>query len=109
MKNLPAMQNPQEMQFPSLGWEDPLEEEMATCSSILAGESHGQRSLEGYSSQGPKELDRIEHACTHTLGCGLCVNQESANHTDIFVFIIPPSRTSVMLLKHIFRNLGISC
>ena len=26
----------QEMQVPSLGWEDPLEEEMATDSSILA-------------------------------------------------------------------------
>ena len=30
------------------GWEDPLEEEMATHSSILAWESHGQRSLAGY-------------------------------------------------------------
>ena len=27
---------------------DPLEKEMATHSSILAGESHGQRSLVGY-------------------------------------------------------------
>ena len=26
----------QEMQIPSLGWEDPLEQEMATHSSILA-------------------------------------------------------------------------
>ena len=30
------MQETQEMQFRSLGEEDPLEEEMATCSSILA-------------------------------------------------------------------------
>ena len=35
-----------------LGWKDPLEKEMATHSNILAGKSHGQRSLEGY-----KELD----------------------------------------------------
>ena len=35
VKNSPAMQ---EMQFQSLGWEDPLEEEMATYSSILAWE-----------------------------------------------------------------------
>ena len=34
---------------PSLGWEDALEEEMATHSSILPGKSHGQRSLAGYS------------------------------------------------------------
>ena len=33
VKNLPAMQ---EMQVQSLGWEDPLEKEMATHSSILA-------------------------------------------------------------------------
>ena len=33
VKNPPAVQ---EMQVPSLGWEDPLEEEMATHSSILA-------------------------------------------------------------------------
>ena len=36
VKNLPAMQEPQEKQLQSLGWEDPLEEEMATNSSILA-------------------------------------------------------------------------
>ena len=33
VKNPPAMQ---ETEVPSLGWEDPLEEEMATCYSILA-------------------------------------------------------------------------
>ena len=36
VKNLPAMQEMQETGVPSLGWEGPLEEEMATCSSILA-------------------------------------------------------------------------
>ena len=38
-----------------LGREDPLEKEMATHSSILTGESHGQRSLVGYSPRGRKE------------------------------------------------------
>ena len=33
VKNLPAVQ---ETQVPSLGWEDPLEKEMATRSTILA-------------------------------------------------------------------------
>ena len=42
----------------SLGQEDCLEKEMATHSSILIpGESHGQRSLAGYSPWGCKELD----------------------------------------------------
>ena len=36
VKNLLAMQEPQETQVPSLGQEDPLEEKMATYSSILA-------------------------------------------------------------------------
>jgi len=36
IKNLLAMQEPQEKQVRSLGLEDPLEEEMATHSSILA-------------------------------------------------------------------------
>jgi len=35
VKNLPTMQEKQ-MCVPSLGWEDPLEEEMATHCSILA-------------------------------------------------------------------------
>ena len=36
LKNSPAMQERQEIQVQSLGWEDSLEEEMATHSSILA-------------------------------------------------------------------------
>ena len=47
----------QEMQLWSLGQEDPLEEEMATQSFILAWEFHGQRSLVDYSPWGHKELD----------------------------------------------------
>ena len=51
VKNLP-MQETQETQVLSLGQEEPLEEEMAAHSSVLAGESHGQRSLAGYSPRG---------------------------------------------------------
>ena len=36
VKNPPSMQEIQEMQVQSLGWEDPLEEGMSTHSSILA-------------------------------------------------------------------------
>ena len=36
VKNPPAMQEPREMQVQSLGQEDPLEEGLATHSSILA-------------------------------------------------------------------------
>ena len=36
VKNLPAVQETQEMWVQSLDWEDPLEEGMAAFSSILA-------------------------------------------------------------------------
>ena len=65
-KNLPAMQ---EIWVQSLGQEIPLEQEMATHSSILAWEFHGQKSLVGYSPWGPKELDmtkQLTHTHTHT-------------------------------------------
>ena len=58
------MQEEQERQVQSLGWEDPLEEEMATHFSILAWKFHGQRSLAGYGPWGHKELDTTEH--THS-------------------------------------------
>ena len=38
INNLPAMQDTQETWVQSLGWEDPLKEEMATHFSILARE-----------------------------------------------------------------------
>ena len=50
------MQETQEMRVLSLGGEDPLEEEIEPHSSILAGESHGQRSLAGYSSWGSQRV-----------------------------------------------------
>ena len=54
------MQVMQETQVRSLGWEDPLEEGMATHSVFLPGESYGQRSLVGYSPWGCKESDTTE-------------------------------------------------
>ena len=63
VRNPPTMQ---ETPVWSLGREDPLEKGMATHSSILAGEFHGQRSLVGYSLWGHKEPDMTEQL-THTL------------------------------------------
>ena len=44
----------------SLGWEDPLEKEMQPTPVFLPGESHGQRTLIGYSPWGRKESDMTE-------------------------------------------------
>ena len=49
VKNLPAMQEMQEMQVQSLVQEDPLGEEMATRSSILAGKIPWTEELASYS------------------------------------------------------------
>ena len=60
VKNPPAIW---ETQVQSLGQEDPLEEETATHSSILAWEIPWTESLVGYSPRGPNESDRTEHTC----------------------------------------------
>ena len=52
VKNPPAKQ---ETWVHSPGWEDPLEKEMATHSSILAWKSHGWRSLAGLQSMGSQK------------------------------------------------------
>ena len=54
VKNPPAVQ---EMRVRSLGWEDPLEEEMATHSSVPAWETPWTGSLVDYSPWGSKESD----------------------------------------------------
>ena len=50
------MQEMQETQVWSLGQEDPLQEEMATHSVFLPGESQEQRRLVGYGPWGPKRV-----------------------------------------------------
>ena len=60
------------MQIRSLGWEDPLEEGMATTPIFLPGESHGQRSLVGCSPQGHKESDTTERLSTHSWFTKFC-------------------------------------
>ena len=47
-------------QFQCLDQEDPLEESMAPTPVFLSGESHGQKSLVGYSPRGHKESDMTE-------------------------------------------------
>ena len=58
VKNLPSMQG---IQVRSLSWEDPLEEEMATYSSILAWESLWTEDSGGLQSMGLQELDTTDH------------------------------------------------
>ena len=65
----------QEMQVGSLGWNDALEKEMGTHSSILAWEISWTGSLAGCSPWGGKESDRTEPL---TL---------SLSHTYMYIYI----------------------
>ena len=68
VKNLPAdscletrvLTKLRETWVRSLGWEEPLEKEIATHSSILAWRLHGQNSLAGYSPWDHKKSDTTE-------------------------------------------------
>ena len=66
VKNLPAVQGPQETQIRSPGQEDPVEEGTATHSSILAGSIPWAEEPGGLQSIGLQESDTTEvtwHAC----------------------------------------------
>ena len=64
VKNLSAMQG---TRVQSLGWEDSSSWRRAWQPTLvfLAGESHGQRNLVGYSSRDCKESDMTEGLRTH--------------------------------------------
>ena len=58
VKNLPGMQEKQEMQVQSLGWEDPLEEGMITLCSIVSWRIPWTEDPGGLQSMG---LQRVGH------------------------------------------------
>ena len=77
VKNPPAMQG---TQVQSLRWEDPLEEEMATQSSVLAQGVLWTEEPGGLQSMGHKESDmteRLVHTHTHTA-------QQEKKCSDVF-------------------------
>ena len=60
------MQETKEMQVRSLGWEDPLEEGMATHCSVLAWRISGTEEPGGlHSPWGRRESDTTEHSTAH--------------------------------------------
>ena len=66
VKNPLAMQ---ETWFQSLSREDTWRREWLPAPVFLPGESHGQRSLVGYSPWGCKELDMTEQLSTWKVDC----------------------------------------
>ena len=82
--NPPAMQ---ETQVRSLGQEDPWRRKWQPTLVFLPGESHGQRSLLGYSPWGRKESETTERLTFifhfHAL------EKEMASHSSILAWRIP--------------------
>ena len=66
VKNPPAMQ---ETQVQSLDWQDPLEEEMATHSSILAWEIPWTEKPGRLQSMGSQSQTRLKRLSTHLHMC----------------------------------------
>ena len=77
------MQGKQETQVRSLGWEDPLEEKMATHFSILAWKIPWTEEPVGLQYIG---LQRVGHSCATELN-GL--ETEKATHFSILAWKIP--------------------
>ena len=82
IKRLPAMQ---ETRVRSLGWEDPLEKEMATHSSILDWRIPGTGEPGGLPSMG---LHRVRHDWSD-LACMHALEKEMATHSSILAWRIP--------------------
>ena len=61
VKNLPAMQETQEMRVLSLVWKIPWRRKWQPTPIFLHGKFHGLKSLAGYGPWGCKELDTTEH------------------------------------------------
>ena len=77
------VQETQETRVGSLGWEDPLEKEMATCSSILAWRIPWTEEPSGLQSVGSQRI-RHDGAHTHT-------------HTHTAIRILPSSQETFPL------------
>ena len=95
VKNLPAVQETQEMQSLSLSWENPLEEEMATCSSIVAWRIPRTEDPERLQSKG---LPRVGHnwVTKHT---------HTHAHTHAHMWQWHGATSDVSIFKSTFKSL----
>ena len=85
----------QEIRVQSLGREDRLEKEMTAHSSILAWETHGQRSMAGCSPWCRKKPDTTERLV------------QSVNNNNISMCVFPPGSFSAepWLIQEVFDNM----
>ena len=93
VKNPPAMQ---ETWVRFLGWEDSLEKEMGTHSSILPGKSHGQRSMASVLG-----VSRVRHdLATKPPPPPPYLEDCMASHSSILAWRIPMNRGAWQATTH---------
>ena len=94
----------QETWVRSLGWEGPLEEEMATHSNILAWKIPWTEEPGGLQSVGSQRVDTTKQLSTHTCMQGRCVEvlypSKNSGH-----FILHPQHMHMHMHIHIHAAL----
>ena len=81
----------QNMRIGSLDQEDPWRRKWQPTPVFLPKKFYGQRSLTGYSSRDPKDLDMTEHTCAYLTYNGVLISavrqSDSGIHTHGFLSI----------------------
>ena len=81
----------QDMRIGSLDQEDPWRKKWQPTPVFLPKKFYGQRSLTGYSSRDPKDLDMTEHTCAYLTYNGVLISavrqSDSGIHTHGFLSI----------------------
>ena len=104
-KNLPANAGDAGDTGLILGWEDPLKKEMATHLISLPGESHGQRSLPGYSPWGHKVSDTTERlSMQHTVQAAILHHMYA--HICMYNFLIHSSASGHLGCFHVLATVN---
>ena len=102
VKNIPAMQEAQEMPVWSLGQEDPLGEEMATHSSILAWKIPWKRGIRSTGSQG------VGHNWRDRAHIQMQIHETSENllyiadHFKLWLWVMGPASMHLLLCSALF-------
>ena len=97
------MQERQEIQLQSLGLEEPLEKEMATCSSVVAWKIAWTEEPGGLQSKGSQRVrhDECAHTHTHTFQDSLTDTAKEVEWSKAyrpFFFDTPGNQTSCKML-----------
>ena len=97
------MQERQEIQLQSLGLEEPLEKEMATCSSVVAWKIAWTEEPGGLQSKGSQRVrhDECAHTHTHTFQDSLTDTAKEVEWSQAyrpFFFDTPGNQTSCKML-----------